>query len=335
MSAIERAAAERALHVAAASCFAQYRGDPSLVPFDPQTIRVGRAGGLPFDSLTGDVVSGCLPAASICYGSCFAARAAFEAGYDFGVRVRNRLDAGLIEADLDALPAGQGHLRNGWNSDPSWAWDLALDLARMVVAAGRHMVFITKAFRMPSPTQLDALGALGAEFRVSISAFDTAPQLGMRTGLIEAVRAAGGIAVPQLLTARFRSQEINRKQDEIVAWFAARDYPVSENSLRFAAGSPLLDLIDLDACGRVASTDDHWAGRLYPELRVPTLTSVPPGYRGLESGFLSRNDLRMLEALWRDPVHTNAEVLAGDTVDKPQQCGVSAVRGRACAAAEG
>ena len=61
-----------------------------------EPIRAGRRGGLPFDSLIGDVVTGCLPATTACYGSCFAAFGAFRAGFDFGHRVPNRLDEALL-----------------------------------------------------------------------------------------------------------------------------------------------------------------------------------------------------------------------------------------------
>src|SRR5687768_6656952 len=91
----------------------------------PITIRAGRAGGLPFDSITSDLYLGCLPATQICYGSCFAARGAFAADYDFGTRVENVLDADLLMSDLRALPANQSFLRNGWNSDASWNWPKA------------------------------------------------------------------------------------------------------------------------------------------------------------------------------------------------------------------
>ncbi len=324
MTLIAETVTARTLRRVAASAFDEYRGRKPLHAFVSQPIRAGRVGGLPYDALTTDVINGCLPAASVCYGSCFAARSAFEAGFDFGQRVRNRVDRDLLQADLDGLPSTQGHLRNGWNSDPSWAWDLALELAELVVASGRHMIFITKAFREAEPETLRRFGELKVEFRVSVSAFDTPGQFAMRHKLLHAARDAGGLGIPQLLSAQFRAAELNRKQDEIVALFQGEDFPASENSLRFVPGSPLLDMIDHDACGHVASTGDLWAGRLYPELVVPTATSVPSEYRGLESRFGSGNDPAHLATLWADPVHTNAEVLSGVTFDKPKQCGVAA-----------
>ncbi|HEB3530100.1 TPA: hypothetical protein RZC51_001585 [Burkholderia cenocepacia] len=103
----------------------------------PVTIRAGRHDGLPFDSLTTDLYMGCLPASQICYGSCFAARGAPAAGYDFGSRVENMLDVGQLQADLLSLPQEQRFLRNGWNSDASWNWPKAYALAKLIREAGR------------------------------------------------------------------------------------------------------------------------------------------------------------------------------------------------------
>jgi len=319
----DRTSAERDLRRLTAKSFEQYKDDASLIPIAAEVIRAGMAGGLPYDALTTDVVNGCLSATQICYGNCFAARTAFEAGYDFGTRIRNILDPDILRADLAVLPSAQGYLRNGWNSDPSWDWEQCLALAQHVVAADRHMVFITKGFRRADKQILEQFAHLKVEFRVSISAFDTPAQLAMRTDLIDSYRNAGGVAIVQLLSARFVQDELNDKQRDLVDYFLARDFPVSENSLRFDESSPVLDAIDLSQCGRVSSTGDYWSGRLFTELKVPRLTSVPSHYRGLTSGFLSRNDPDALAKLWRDPVRTHAEVMTGETYDKPQQCGVS------------
>jgi hypothetical protein len=308
-----RTDAERTLRRLTVDSFAEFHNDESLVPRSAELVRAGTYGGLPFDSLTTDVVGGCLPSTHICYGNCFAARVAFEAGLHFGTRTPNVLDPEVLDEDLARLPASQGYLRNGWNSDPSWAWEIALELAEQTVASGRHIVFITKCFRQ-----------LKAEVRVSVSAFDTSAQLTMRRQFLETYQGLGGIAIPNILSAWFINDELNAKQSEIVAYFQGADFPVAENSLRFNPTSPVLKAIDLSECGRVSSSGDYWSGRLFEDLKVPTLTSVPPGYRGLTSGFLSRNAPEALAELWRDPVRTHKEVMSGKSYDKPQMCGVPA-----------
>jgi hypothetical protein len=62
------------------------RGRGAVRTPDPCVIRAGRAGGLPHDSLTTDLYLGCLPPAQTCYGSCFAARTAYQRGFDFGLQ---------------------------------------------------------------------------------------------------------------------------------------------------------------------------------------------------------------------------------------------------------
>jgi hypothetical protein len=315
--------ARRRVQSLVVASFDEYRDTTSLVPREPEVIRAGKIGGLPFDSLTTDLAGGCLPARHVCYGNCFAARAAFEAGIDFGTRVRNMIEPDVLRGDLAALPASQGYLRNGWNSDPSWEWQLALELSDEVVASGHHMVFITKCFRKPDAHTMDALASLRVELRVSISAFDSDSQLRMRTEVVEAYRAAGGVAIPQLMSASFAAETLNRSQAQIVDYFRANDFPVSENSLRFAADSTVLPAIDLTTCGRVSSNGDYWSGRLFTSLSIPTLTTLPPWYRGLSSGFRSKIGSDELANLWYDPVPTHDEVMSG-VFDKPTQCGVAA-----------
>jgi hypothetical protein len=287
-------------------------------------IRAGTVGGLPFDSLTTDLFLGCLPATQICYGSCFAARGAFAAGYDFGVRVENILDADLLASDLRALPADQRFLRNGWNSDPSWSWPKALTLAALVRQSGRCTVFITKHFRPFDPAALSGLVDVGTELRVSVSALDTDGQLRRRLDGLLAFRAAGGVAVPVVMTTTFADRQLRERQDDLVDWIGEHDLPGAENSLRTPSASPVSRLLDLDQVGVLQGSGDLWAGRLYSsQLPVPTITSVPAEYAGLPWRHRSAIDADQLEAWRQDPVPTNDEVLSGTPRAKPRQCGVA------------
>ncbi|WP_024804039.1 hypothetical protein [Nocardia sp. BMG51109] len=299
-------------------------GDRELHAPAPATIRAGRAGGLPFDSLTSDLYLGCLPATQICYGSCFAARGAFDAGYDFGVRVENVLDAAVFTADLRALPANQRFLRNGWNSDASWNWPKALELARLVRDSDRCPVFVTKHFRPIDPDTLAGLVAAGAELRVSVSAFDTPNQARQRRAGLLAFRAAGGVAVPIVMSTLYADDHLNDRQDELVDWIGREDLPGAENSLRIPPHLPVSRLLDHDRVGVLDGSGDLWAGRLYGDrLPVPTITSVPADYPGLPWRYRSALDRDQLEAWRLDPVRTHEEVMSGKRLEKPQQCGVS------------
>lgn len=306
--------------------YQQYKSGDGLTIPESGIIRAGKAGGLPFDSLTSDLQFGCLPATQICYGSCFAAKVAFESGLNFSHRQDNVLDETLLRRDLSILPKERGYLRNGWNSDPSWNWEKALQLATIIRDYDKATLFITKAFVKPDTQTMKKLAAVKAEIRVSISAFDSKAQLRQRLMTIEQYREVGGVAIPLVMSAAFNDQLLLEKQQRLVDYVVDRDLPAAENSLRFEQNAPVTQLIDLSRCGQVASTNDYWAGRLFDnELLIPTTTSVPPEYCGLESPYLSKNSKDFLASLWFEPVRTNREVLTlGQDLDKPSQCGVGA-----------
>ncbi|GAA2693612.1 MULTISPECIES: hypothetical protein [Actinosynnema] len=290
----------------------------------PITVRAGRRGGLPFDSLTSDLHLGCLPVTQVCYGSCFAARTAFGAGFDFGVRVRNHLDADVLRADLAALPDGQRFLRNEWNSDASWDWRGARELADLVRGSGRRTVFVTKHFHPIPPDALAGLVAAGAELRVSVSALDTPGQLRQRLAGLLSYRDAGGVAVPVVMSSRYADERLGRRQDGLVDWITAHDLPGAENSLRFPPHLPVTALLDRGRVGVLDGSGDLWAGRLYGDrLPVPTITAVPAGYPGLPWRHRSEVDGDLMASWTCDPVPSHEEVVSGARLAKPEQCGVS------------
>lgn len=290
----------------------------------PVLIRAGKAGGLAFDSLTTDVVVGCLPSTNVCYGSCFAARESYRLGVDFGVRVENILDEPLFRADLAQLPPGLRYLRNGWHSDPSWRWDLAARIASVIHDEGRHTVFVTKMFRAIPPDILPRLIAARAELRISVSALDTDAQLRHRLEAAVAYRDAGGLAIPVVVTTRYREAILNAKQDAIVRFLLDHDVPGSENSLRFDPATPIARLFETEAARPVDGVDDHWCGRLYAgDLPMPTITSVPDSYEGLPYLRRSENDEDFMASLFDDPVPVWEEVLASGPIPRPRQAAVS------------
>ncbi len=290
----------------------------------PDVIRAGKAGGLAFDSLTTDVCVGCLPASQVCYGSCFAARESFRLGVDFGIRVENTLDEDCFRADLDRLPVRQRYLRNGWHSDPSWRWMLAARVAEVIHDSGRLTCFVTKSFTTMTPDVAKRLVDVDAEVRVSVSALDTDAQLRHRLASIVAYQNAGGRAIPVLVSTHFRDPLLNAKQDEIVRFILDHDIPGAENSLRFDPTAPIAQLFDVTLSRREGDTADYWCGRLYPhELPVPTITSVPDDYWGVQNRFRSRNDPDFFETLFDDPVPTQDEVLSNRPLRRPKQAAVS------------
>lgn len=305
--------------------FSDYIGNKSLKQAKPQLIRIGTFGGLPFESLSSDITLGCLPPQKICFGSCFAARSAFENGMDFGSRVTNIFDEQQLKEDLIQLDDGQKYIRNGWNSDPSWDWGIATRLASVIRHSGARLpIFITKMFKTPSNELIHELAQLNSEIRISISAFDPQSDIKRKIQFLETFRKVGGVGIPIVMSTIFTKRSLNQKQDSIVAYLVEKDFPVAENSLRFPQGSSMLPLVDLT---KVATEQygDYWCGRIYSQkiVQIPTTTSVPSNYSGLNSGYMSKIDPTFLQNLWVDPVPTNKDVLGPKTYRKPHKCGVA------------
>ncbi|GEM_PF-1195482 len=303
------------------------KASPHLAIPDPILMRIGKAGGLPFDTLSSDVVTGCLPKELACYGTCFAALSAYKAGYDFGKRIANIFDADVLQEDLSKLSPEQGYLRNGWNSDPSWDWDKAIDLASLTAAAGKLLIFISKCFRLPTDTQIDKLIKAHVEIRLSMSAFDDDAYLKHRLDFMEKFRAKGGHIIALIITTKFKDPAKSLKQDGIVDYLCRNDFLGAENSLRVNACAKILESLDVSKMAPLRDSTDMWCGRLYEtQLRLPTTTSVPFSYKGLQSPFLSGNDPDFIENLFFDPVPTHADVMGGVRLKKPQQCGIGLQR---------
>ncbi|CBJ81474.1 conserved hypothetical protein [Xenorhabdus bovienii str. Jollieti] len=307
---------------------AEYTKGHELKPAKPMLIRAGIAGGLPFNSLTTDVVVGCLPESMACYGMCFAAISSWENGIDFGKRVDNQLDETVFVTDLNALPHSQKYVRCGWNSDPSWNWSVSTRMAELAREAGLLMIFITKAFRKMPDDIIQRLVAAKAEVRVSVSALDTNEQLRLRLGVIEHYRRAGGIVIPIVLTTFFKDIVLMERQNNIVEWMVENDYPAAENSLRFPHNAKVSELVDPHNVRPLEKGDEFWSGRLYPEkLSFPTTTTIPDSYQGIDTGYLSDLQLDEINKLFIDPVKTHQEIMQSKLpLSSPKMCGVSDTR---------
>lgn len=302
-----------------------YTHNKQLKIFNQETIRAGVHGGLPFDSLVTDVVSGCLPNSIACYGMCFAAISAWNQNCDFGKRVNNILDKELLSRDLEKLPDTQRYIRCGWNSDPSWNWSTSAEIASLAKLRGLLTIFITKAFSLIDKQSAGILIAAKAEMRVSISAMDSNQDLDKRLVFINQYRDAGGICIPIILTTAFKSIELQERQENIVNWMVKNDFPAAENSLRFPVDSLMVDLVDKHLMRAHGDGSDIWSGRLFSDrLLMPTTTTIPDSYSGIETAFLSKLGLDRIKEIFIEPVSTHDEVLgSGQALYKPKMCGVS------------
>lgn len=303
----------------------------NLSPAEPMLIRAGIAGDLPFNSLTTDVVTGCLPESMACYGMCFSAISSWKNGIDFGKRIDNHLDEDIFSGDLQALPDSQKYVRCGWNSDPSWNWAVSTRMAELARETGILMIFITKFFKKMTDDIAQRLITVKAEMRVSVSALDTNEQLKKRLAFIEYYRNAGGIVIPIVLTTFFKDIGLMERQQNIVDWMVTHDYPAAENSLRFPNKAKISEIVDPEMVKPLDKGDEFWSGRLYPDQLVfPTTTTVPENYQGINSGYLSELDMDEIHQLFLDPVKTHQEVMQSNLpLSSPKMCGVSDMHRRA------
>ncbi|WP_196894391.1 hypothetical protein [Aureivirga marina] len=291
--------------------YEEYAKAKNLKVPNPQKIRAGKIGGHPLESITTDLYLGCLPASSVCYGNCNAAKLSFLSGFDFGIKVENILDKEVFIKDLKNIPSTQGFLTNGWNSDPSWNWEKAFEMAKLIRKSGRLPILMTKVYKFPSEEMMQKFANIKAEIRVSVSAFDKKEQLRQRFDFIHHYRNCGGIAIPMLISTYFKRGNLNRKQDKIVEYISEKDILGAENSLRFDKFSPVSKMVDLDKCRRIESTKDYWCGRIFSEeLKVPITTTLPPYYLGMQNPYMSKNEEKFLNSLWYENVYTHEEVIA-------------------------
>ncbi|MBU3050279.1 hypothetical protein KNV96_19240, partial [Chryseobacterium indologenes] len=305
-----------------------YISSKVLVAPESIPIRVGIAGGMPNNSVTGDIVSGCLSAKQACYGICFAAKGFWGQGIDFGIRRENILDIDLIKKDLDVLPKSQRYLRNGWNSDPSWNWDKANKLAEILMKNNILTIFISKVFTKPSKEVMLQLVSNRAEIRVSISAMDNNAQLKTRLEFIQEYRNLGGIVIPIIMSASYNIYQLKQRQDNIVNWLVEKDFLIAENSLRFPMTAAVTQLIDLSKTKPVYNSNDVWSGRLYEDKAIfPTTTSIPDTYSGISTAYSSKFNKHSLSLLFVDPVKTHAEVMShSGQLMPPAKCGIAEMR---------
>lgn len=287
-----------------------------LKPMPVEVVRIGKFGGLPFDFLSTDVHSGCLPISSICYGNCTQALLTLEQGYNFGDKKLNLLDIETIQHDLTQLPANQKWLRQGWASDISLSkqgWENAVILGELMNAAGKVMVILTKAFMIPSSDILLRLAQIKAEIRVSISPIDKNKTLKRRLAFITQYHELGGIAVPYLMTSVYKNDTVKRRQDSILRWIIESDLPGAEHPLRFNKSNPLVNLVNVEqSFVHPKFSHQRWFGNLYPDsLLLPAPPSLRSSYPGLNTNKSSLVDWERISRFFNQGTPSNSDLKNG------------------------
>ncbi len=274
-------------------------------PQKAQKIRAGKKAGLPSESITTDLFLACLKTPSMFYKKCYLTKK--ETSHHN--QIENILDEDLFSEDLKNISNVQGFMRNGWNSDPSWNWKKALELARLIRNSGRLPIFNTKLYKMPSDKTMKKLASYKAEIRIAISVFDTRMHLKSCFEFVENYRKMGGVSIPILMSAHYNKGVLNRKQTKIVEFIKEKDIIGAEHSIQFPENSPLHKIIDANKCEKKEETKNYWCGRIFSEeLKVPTINAIPPYYLGMQNSLLSKNEDAFLNSLWYQKIKTNEEI---------------------------
>jgi hypothetical protein len=296
--------------------FKNYQKNKSLKKQESVIIRAGLKGGLESDSVTTDLFWGCLPATKICYGNCFAAKAAFSNGLNFGKHSENILNEKVLLNDLKNIHPKQKFVKNGFNSDPSLNWLKAIEFAKIINQSGKYLIFVTKCLVLPKKDILYALAQLNLELRISISALDSNKELKERIEVIKEFRKLGGTVIPNVITADFSNIELKERQQNLIEFIKNEDLPACENPLRLQNNSPLITLIKTQSLFHVPenSYDDIevFCGALFrEELPIPPYYSLVPFYEKLPSNKLSLISKSLIESIWDVPILTNLELIKG------------------------
>jgi len=268
-------------------------------------------GGLPWDMQTSDIMVGCLPLDKVCFGQCFAAHLANKQGINFAKRIRRILDEDLLNQDYNNMPAKQKWVRHGWNSDPSWNWDMAIKVGEITRKNGKHIVYNTKFHVQPTDKQIAKLLEIKAEIRLSLSAIDEQDVLTKRFKIFEKFRTKGGIGIITFISSKYKYKELNERQEDIVKYIVMHDIPAGEMPFRVSLKYGTGKLIE-DGFFKVPECNAVWFGRLYPKkLPLPVLASTAPCYAGLKTNKLSKVTPKYIKKITVDPIPTYSSLCKG------------------------
>ena len=171
-----------------------------------------------------DPVRGCIGAQERkggCYNECYACRMALRGGVQFDIPVVGKLNAKLLKKQLAESSAKW--IRIGTAGDPSRAWGHTDMVARLVRAAGKVPVIMTKCWKIPTDRQLDSLAKSLAIIQISVSGFDTVRELEKRLKTAEryASRWRNGVIL-KVITAPFKVDSTSPYSGRAYGWASAR-----------------------------------------------------------------------------------------------------------------
>lgn len=285
-------------------------------------IRCGTHGGLPFETLMTDILSGCLPINNVCYGNCTACDFWVNKGYNFGNRTKNYFDKDIFINDVKNLPKNVKWLRQGWISDCSFSeesWRLVSDISEILAHYSISLLIITKVHRLPSPEILKKLAKNNAEIRVSLSAFDTKTEHKRRFKFLKTYKKLGGKAIPYVMTALFNNKLLTKNQKIIINKIIKGDYLAAEHPLRINVESAYYNFLAKNGFNHPKFNNQYWFGRILyniPNFVLPPPTHLPDNYTLMFKSYstyakhnkITYNNLPTYEDLKKNPLILTKEM---------------------------
>lgn len=256
----------------------------NLKPMEKSKIVCGKKYGLPFEYLMTDIYSGCLNLNNVCYGNCTAAQFWLKKGYNFGKRVLNDFDLCLFENAVNELPANQKWIRQGWVSDCSFSdksWELIALISDILFKHEISLLIITKIHKLPSKKIMQKLANNKTEIRVSLSALDTKFQQEKRLKFLIDYKNMGGIAVPYLMTTKYKNKILKNNQEYIINYIIENDFIAGEHPLRIEKDNPLFYELENDGFYHPLYKNQYWFGRILDNIEnfvLPPPTHLKENY---------------------------------------------------------
>jgi len=212
-----------------------------------------------------DVIRGCC-GCELRNAPCYAAKCARMTGIDFFHPVRRLLDLSLLERQLKRY--SPDWVRIGCISDPSLDWDSTCSVCQVVRQAGKTPVVITKVHRFPSDSNLASLSSSKAIVQVTLSALQSTRAGERRWRLLKLSGADGLVTASRIVSAAWRPERLNRRQDGLVTASRELGLPIVDTPLRLFRTSPLWKLVDQTRYSRHRSP---LSGKMDSQLTAGTL----------------------------------------------------------------
>ena len=161
------------------------------------------------------------------------------------------------------------------------SWKIAEEISSTLNKRKIHLLIITKVHTFPDAQTLIALAKNNTEIRVSISALDTKEEIEKRLNFLQTYKNLGGIAIPYLMSCKYKNTQLAENQKFIVDFITKNDFIAGEHPLRIENTNTLRKELCDDGFQHPKYKTQHWFGRIYSDHKnflLPPPTHLSPSY---------------------------------------------------------